>query len=90
MLTQSGILDLTVHALLLMLKVSMPPILVASIVGLLVSFFQAVTQLQEQTLSFSIKLACVMFVILATATWLGGEVLHFTQHLFKTFWQYTI
>ncbi len=90
MLTQSGILDLTVHALLLMLKVSMPPILVAAIVGLLVSFFQAVTQLQEQTLSFSIKLACVMFVILLTATWLGGEVLSFTEHLFKTFWHYTI
>ncbi len=84
---QPDILDLTVQALLLMLKISMPPIIVASVVGLLVSFFQAVTQLQEQTLAFSIKLACVIFVMLATAAWLGGEFLHFTQYLFATFWQ---
>ncbi len=89
-LSQPGILDLTVQALLLMLKISMPPIVVASVVGLLVSFFQAVTQLQEQTLSFSIKLACVMFVILLTAAWLGGELLHFTQHLFVTFWHFKV
>ncbi len=89
-ISQPGILDLTVQALLLMLKISMPPIIVAAVVGLLVSFFQAVTQLQEQTLSFSIKLACVMLVILVTAAWLGGELLHFTKHLYTIFWHSTI
>ncbi len=89
-ITQPGILDLTVQALLLMLKVSMPPILVAAVVGLLVSFFQAVTQLQEQTLAFSIKLACVMLVILLTAAWLGGELLYFTRHLYTIFWHSSI
>ncbi len=90
MLNQTGVLDLTVHALLLMLKISMPPIIVASVVGLLVSFFQAVTQLQEQTLAFSIKLACVIMVILLTAAWLGGELLSFTEQLFRSFWTYKL
>ncbi len=85
-LAQPGMLDLTVQSILLMLKISMPPIIVASVVGLLVSFFQAVTQLQEQTLAFSVKLGCVILVILLTAAWLGGEFLHFTRHLFTIFW----
>lgn len=85
-MTQPGMLDLTVQALLIMLKVSLPPILVASVAGLLVSFFQAVTQLQEQTFAFAIKLVCVMATIMITASWLGGEILHFTQQLFQTYW----
>ncbi len=85
-ISQPGVLDLTVQAILLMLKVSLPPIIVASIVGLIISFFQAVTQLQEQTLAFSVKLISVVLVILLTANWLGGELLHFIQQIFTFFW----
>lgn len=85
-MTQPGMLDFTVQALLLMLKVSLPPIIVASLAGLLVSFFQAVTQLQEQTFSFAVKLICVMVTIMMTAAWLGGELFHFSQHIYTTFW----
>ena len=64
---------------------SMPPIIVASVVGILVSLIQALTQIQEQTLSFAIKLIAVAVTIAATAGWLGGEILNYTVRLFNDF-----
>jgi type III secretion protein S len=76
------IAQLTVDALTLTLVLSMPPILVATIVGVIVSLLQAVTQIQEQTLSFAIKLICVSLVIIGTAGWFGGELYRYTQRIF--------
>jgi len=73
---------LTSEALLLTLILSMPPIIVATVVGILVSLIQAMTQIQEQTLSFAIKLICVSVVILGTAHWLGGELYRYTLRIF--------
>ncbi len=74
--------QLTVDALILTLVLSMPPILVATVVGILVSVLQALTQIQEQTLSFAVKLICVSLVILGTASWLGTELFRYTQRIF--------
>jgi type III secretion protein S len=63
----------------------MPPIIVASIVGLLLSLFQAVTQLQEQTLSFGVKLVAVILTIFMMRGMLGGELLAFGDELFSRF-----
>lgn len=69
------IADLTsvvVKALLLTLWLSMPTILVASVVGVLFSLIQALTQIQEQTLSFGVKLIFVGITIFLTSRWMGG------------------
>lgn len=82
------IADLTsvvVKALLLTLWLSMPTILVASIVGILFSLMQALTQIQEQTLSFGVKLIAVGLTIFLTARWMGGEIYNYTTLLFDTF-----
>ena len=63
------------QALYLVLWLSLPPIIVGSVVGTLFSLFQALTQIQEQTLSFGIKLIAVSATILLTARWVGGEML---------------
>jgi type III secretion protein S len=65
---------------------SLPAIIVASVTGLLVSLFQAVTQLQEQTLSFGVKLLSVIATILITSGWLGGELLRFSRSIFEGFY----
>jgi type III secretion protein S len=65
---------------------SLPAIIVASITGLLVSLFQAVTQLQEQTLSFGVKLASVIATLLLMSGWLGGELMRFSQAIFDGFY----
>ncbi|MBC7604199.1 MAG: type III secretion system export apparatus subunit SctS [Ramlibacter sp.] len=74
-----------VKALLLVLWLSLPPIVVASVVGTLFSLFQALTQIQEQTLSFAIKLIAVGVTLFLTARWVGGEIFNFTVSLFDTF-----
>jgi type III secretion HrpO family protein len=72
-------------AILLVLLLSMPPILVATVVGVVVSLIQALTQIQEQTLSFAVKLVAVVAVMLAVAPWLGGQIEQYTLQLFDQF-----
>ena len=67
-----------------MLWLSLPPIIVGSVVGTLFSLFQALTQIQEQTLSFGIKLISVSLTILLTARWVGGEMFNFALQLFDS------
>ena len=78
--------DLAIQVCYLVLMLSMPAIIVASVTGLMVSLFQAVTQLQEQTLSFGIKLASVIATILFMSGWLGGELTRFSQGIFDSFY----
>jgi type III secretion protein S len=80
------IIDVTSHvvrALLLTLWLSLPTIVVASVVGTLFSLLQALTQIQEQTLSFAIKLIAVGLTIYLTARWVGGEIFNYTVSLFE-------
>ena len=72
-------------ALYLVLWLSLPPILVAAVVGTLFSLFQALTHIQEQTLSFAIKLIAVMATLALTARWIGGEIYNFTVSVFELF-----
>ena len=75
------IADLTLYltqAMYLTLWLSLPPIIVASVVGTLFSLFQALTQVQEQTLSFAAKLIAVMATLALTAGWVGGELFNYT------------
>ena len=72
------------QALYLVLWLSLPPIIVGSVVGTLFSLFQALTQIQEQTLSFGIKLIAVSLTILLTSRWIGGELFNFTLQLFES------
>lgn len=70
------------QALYLALWLSLPPIIAGSVVGTLFSLFQALTQIQEQTLSFGVKLIAVSITLLLTARWVGGEMFNFTVQIF--------
>ncbi len=80
-----GVINLAVQALYLVLMLSMPPIIVASVVGLLVSLIQAVTQLQEQTLTFGIKLIAVAATLAVMGGYIGGELLRYANTIFSSF-----
>lgn len=71
-------------ALWLTLKLSLLPIVVATVIGLVVSLLQALTQIQEQTLGFTVKLVAIAVTLLLMARWLG-ELMLFTQELFVRF-----
>lgn len=70
------------QALLLVLWLSLPGVLAASIVGLGIAFLQAVTQVQDQTIGFGIKLVAAIIAIALTGSWLGGELLSFADQMF--------
>ncbi len=81
----SDLVTYVVQALLLVLILSLPPIVVASVVGILFSLIQALTQIQEQTLSFGVKLIAVGLTLYLTARWIGGEIFNYTALIFEKF-----
>lgn len=81
----NDIVGYLVQALYLTLILSMPTILVASVVGVLFSLFQALTQIQEQTLSFAVKLIAVGLTLFLTAGWVGGELMNYSLAIFENF-----
>ena len=78
-------LQLTQQALWLVLLLSAPPIVVAAVVGLLVAFVQAATQLQEQTLQYVLKFFAIVLTIFLTASLLGGGLYQFGDRVFSEF-----
>ena len=74
---------LSYQALMLILILSGPPILISMVLGLLVAIFQAATQIQEQTLSFTVKLFAVMLSIVALGGWLSAQLLQYTNTIFN-------
>jgi type III secretion protein S len=73
------------ESMVLVMLLSMPPIIVASVVGIGVSLLQALTQVQEQTISFAVKLVAVALTIAGMAGLFGSEMLKFTLKLFNDF-----
>ena len=82
-MTDADVVQYTTQALMLTLLLSMPPIIVAALVGTAVSLVQALTQVQEQTLSFAIKLVAVFISIVLTARWMGIELYNYSITIFQ-------
>jgi flagellar biosynthesis protein FliQ len=75
--------DLARNAMMVALLVAAPMLAVALIIGLLVSIFQAVTQIQEQTLSFVPKLIGVAVTFLVALPWVLQLLAKYTTELFR-------
>jgi flagellar biosynthetic protein FliQ len=73
------------QALILVLVASAPPVVISLLVGLLISVFQATTQIQEQTLTFAPKVVIVFVVLALTGPWIGQQLVRFTFHVFDRF-----
>ena len=83
-MTEAGFVGYLHQGLLLILLLSMPAIVVASVVGVLFSLFQALTQIQEQTLSFAVKLISVGVTLALCGRWIGVEIFNYTGMLFDS------
>ncbi len=82
---QSHVVQLAYQGLLLILILSAPPILISMFFGLLVAVFQAATQIQEQTLSFTVKLVAVTLTLMFFGGALGAQIMSFASTIFKNF-----
>ena len=69
-------------------KTSVPLLLVSMIVGLIISLFQPLTSIQEQTLTFVPKLIAIMIALMIMGNWLLNEIVSFMQMLWSSFSQY--
>lgn len=78
----SEITKLAIDALLLMLLLSLPPVVLATVTGLLVSLLQALTQIQEQNLPFAIKLVSVIVVLILLGPWMAEHISSFTYDVY--------
>lgn len=68
-------------AIYLVIMLCAAPVAVATVVGLVVGLFQTVTQLQEQTLPFGVKMLAVFGCLLLMSGWLGGKVMAFATEM---------
>jgi flagellar biosynthetic protein FliQ len=77
------ILNVAREALYLSLLVSLPVLGVSLVVGLVFGILQAATQIQEQTLSFVPRLAAVLLTIAIIGSWMGSQILRYTEALWE-------
>ena len=80
-MTQDVVVNLATSALTLAFKVAMPMLGAGLAVGLLVSIFQAVTQIQEQTLAFIPKVIALAAILLLLGPWMLNQLLGYTADL---------
>ncbi len=87
-MTVDTIIDIARETLTLIIKCSAPMLLTSLIVGLVISIFQTITSIQEQTLTFVPKLLLTFLVIILTGGWIMTELAEFTRELFHNFRSY--
>jgi flagellar biosynthetic protein FliQ len=80
---QAQIMEIGAKAMWVTLQVSLPVLGVSLVVGLLVSIFQAVTQLQEPTLTFIPKILATVLVIVVAGPWMMNTMLAYTVELWS-------
>ncbi len=85
MMTIEGVAEIANQALMLILRVSMPVLLVSLCVGLLVSIFQTVTSIQEQTLTFVPKIIAIFVALILLAPWMMKSMVEFMVQLWSNF-----
>ena len=81
-MNQDVVINIAVHAMEVGLKVALPMLLVGLGIGLLVSIFQAVTSIQEQSLSFIPKIVGVAALLVLLGPWMLDQLVSYTQNLF--------
>jgi flagellar biosynthetic protein FliQ len=79
---QDTVVNLASQAMSLALKVAGPLLLVGLVVGLVVSIFQAVTQIQEQSLTLIPKIIGIAVVIVVLGPWMLGQLVSYTTNLY--------
>ncbi len=77
----ADVLGIAREAVWVMLKIAAPLMLTALVVGLIISLFQALTQLQEQTLTFVPKILILLAVFVLTIPFMSNTLIEFTREL---------
>ena len=82
-MTLDNACELVRHTLLIALLVAAPSLGIGLVVGVVVSLFQAVTQIQEQTLTFVPKIAAMLVALVILMPWMSDHLVQFAAAMFK-------
>lgn len=82
-MNQDTVMNLATQSLELAVKIGGPLLLVGLAVGLTVSVFQAITQIQEQSLSFIPKIIATAVVLMVAGPWMLNQLLAYTESLYR-------
>ena len=83
-MNQDTVVNLATQAMTLALKIAGPMLLGAMVVGLLVSIFQAVTQIQEQSLTLIPKIAIIAVIVVLLGPWMLDQMVAYTTNLYSS------
>ena len=81
-MTPDTVTGLMAETIKVTMMVAAPMLIVGLLVGVMISLFQAVTQIQEMTLVFVPKIVAVMITLVAALPWIIGLMINFTQNLY--------
>jgi flagellar biosynthetic protein FliQ len=87
-MTADMVIDMLTHALQLSLLIAAPMLGFGLIIGLAISIFQSVTQIQEMTLTFIPKIVGVVVAVMIFAPWMLDKIMAYTINLFNNLHQY--
>ena len=85
MITEGQVIDLAREAIYLIIICSAPCLIVSLVVGLVISIFQTVTSIQEQTLTFVPKILAVFVTIMLCGGWIMNNIVNFFTELCTNF-----
>ena len=85
MITQGEVLDIASQAIYTIIVVSAPLLLVSLIIGLIISIFQTVTSIQEQTLTFVPKILTVFVGMMIFGSWILTQLTEYITDLWSNF-----
>ena len=82
MMTEVDAIDVVQQAIWTIILASAPAVAAAMVIGLAIALFQALTQVQEMTLTFIPKILTILTVTALTATFIGSQIFSFTEEVY--------
>jgi len=86
--SQQDVINIARNTLWVIIETSMPLLLVSMVVGLIISLFQTLTSIQEQTLTFVPKLLAIFVALMIMGSWLLNTIVEYMTQLWSNFSQY--
>jgi flagellar biosynthetic protein FliQ len=82
-MTEQAVIDIAVRAIWVAIKLASPALLATLVAGVVISIFQAATQINEQTLAFIPKILVMVLAVVITGPWLIKTMMEFTVEIFS-------
>jgi len=84
-MTEQQVIDITREALFVILECALPLLLISLIVGLVISIFQTITSIQEQTLTFVPKIISIFVGLMLLGSWIANNITTYINELWGNF-----